>query len=83
MEIMCRPQNGNQNIIVYRNYHAFKKYFVETKSYPTNMIRTKWASNLNAYGAYSYTAVETEMYNFSYLVKSRNSKVFSRENTWR
>jgi monoamine oxidase len=43
---------------------------------PTNMLRTKWQTNENAFGAYSYTAVETEMRHFADLAEAINNKVF-------
>lgn len=43
---------------------------------PTNMLRTKWQSNENAFGAYSYTAVGTEMQHFDDLAEEINDKVF-------
>lgn len=43
---------------------------------PTNMLRTKWQSNANSFGAYSYTAVGTEMQHFDDLASEINNKVF-------
>lgn len=43
---------------------------------PTKMLRTKWQSNVNSFGAYSYTAVGTEMRHFDDLAKEINGKVF-------
>lgn len=43
---------------------------------PTNMLRTKWQSNENSFGAYSYTAVGTEMRHFDDLAKEIDNKVF-------
>jgi len=43
---------------------------------PTNMLRTKWQSNINSFGAYSYTAVDTEMQHFEDLAKEINDKLF-------
>lgn len=43
---------------------------------PTNMIRTKWQSNENTFGAYSYTAVGTEMQHFDDLAEEINDKIF-------
>ena len=43
---------------------------------PTNMLRTKWQTNENAFGAYSYTAVETEMQHFDDLAEEINDKLF-------
>ncbi len=43
---------------------------------PTNMLRTKWQSNENAFGAYSYTSVGTEMKHFGDLAAEINDKVF-------
>lgn len=43
---------------------------------PTNMIRTKWQDNINSFGAYSYTAVQTEMFHFDDLAAEVNNKVF-------
>jgi monoamine oxidase len=43
---------------------------------PTNLLRTKWQTNENAFGAYSYTAVGTEMQHFNYIAEAVNNKVF-------
>jgi len=43
---------------------------------PTNMLRTKWQSNENSFGAYSYTAVGTEMQYFDDLATEIGDKVF-------
>ena len=43
---------------------------------PKNMLRTKWGSNPNAYGAYSFTAIETEMSHFDDLAASVGQKLF-------
>lgn len=43
---------------------------------PQNMLRTKWGGNPNAFGAYSYTAVGTEMRHFDDLAAAVNNKVF-------
>lgn len=45
-------------------------------SNPTNMLRTKWQSNENSFGAYSYTAVGTEMQHFDDLAEEIDNKVF-------
>jgi monoamine oxidase len=43
---------------------------------PTNLLRTKWQTNENAFGAYSYTAVGTEMKHFDDLAEEVNDKLF-------
>lgn len=43
---------------------------------PTNMLRTKWSTNENAYGSYSFTAVGTEMRHFDDLANEVNDKLF-------
>lgn len=43
---------------------------------PTNIIRTKWQANENSFGAYSYTAVGTEMKHFEDLAEEVNDKLF-------
>lgn len=43
---------------------------------PTNILRTKWQSNEHTYGAYSYTAVGTEMQHFDDLAATINDKLF-------
>ena len=43
---------------------------------PTHILRTKWATNENAYGAYSFTAVETEMRHFDDLAEQVADKLF-------
>ncbi|MEZ4912385.1 MAG: NAD(P)/FAD-dependent oxidoreductase [Saprospiraceae bacterium] len=43
---------------------------------PTHMLRTKWNSNENTYGAYSFTAVDTEMQHFDDLAEQVNNRLF-------
>lgn len=43
---------------------------------PTNLLRTKWHTNENSFGAYSYTAIGTEMQHFDDLAEEINDKVF-------
>ncbi|MFN0200609.1 MAG: flavin monoamine oxidase family protein [Bacteroidia bacterium] len=43
---------------------------------PTNLLRTKWASNENAFGSYSFTAIETEMHHFDDLAEEVSDKLF-------
>jgi monoamine oxidase len=43
---------------------------------PTKVLRTKWATNENAYGAYSFTAVGTEMRHFEDLAREVGNKLF-------
>lgn len=43
---------------------------------PTNFLRTKWQTNENAFGAYSYTAVGTEMRHFDDLAEEVENKLF-------
>lgn len=43
---------------------------------PTNMIRTKWQTNENTFGTYSYTAVGTEMQHYDDLAEEINDKLF-------
>jgi monoamine oxidase len=43
---------------------------------PTNMLRTKWYTNENAFGSYSYTAVGTEMRHFDDLAAEVSDKLF-------
>jgi monoamine oxidase len=43
---------------------------------PKNMLRTKWNSNENAYGAYCFTAIETEMSHFDDLAADVDNKLF-------
>jgi monoamine oxidase len=43
---------------------------------PTNILRTKWQSNENSFGAYSYTAVGTEMQHFDDLAEEISKKLF-------
>jgi monoamine oxidase len=43
---------------------------------PTNILRTKWNRNENSFGAYSYTAVGTEMRHFDDLAEEVNDKLF-------
>ena len=43
---------------------------------PTSMLRTKWQSNENSFGAYSFTQVGTEMRHFDDLAEEVNEKLF-------
>jgi monoamine oxidase len=43
---------------------------------PTQMLRTKWQTNENTFGAYSYTAVGTEMKHFDDLAEDVDKKLF-------
>jgi len=43
---------------------------------PTSMIRTKWQTNENSFGAYSFTQIETEMHHFDDLAEEVNDKLF-------
>ncbi len=43
---------------------------------PTNILRTKWQTNENSFGAYSYTAVGTEMQHFDDLAEEVNDRLF-------
>lgn len=43
---------------------------------PRNFLRTKWNNNENSYGAYSYTAVGTEMQHFDDLAEEVNDRLF-------
>jgi monoamine oxidase len=43
---------------------------------PTNLVRTKWQTNENSFGAYSYTAIETEMQHFDDLAEEINDQLF-------
>lgn len=47
---------------------------------PTNMLRTKWQTNENSFGAYSYTAAGTEMQHFNDLANEVNNKLFLQVN---
>ena len=43
---------------------------------PTNMLRTKWNSNQNSFGSYTYTAIHTEMHHFDDMAEEINDKLF-------
>lgn len=43
---------------------------------PTSMLRTKWQSNENAFGSYSYTTVDTKMSHFAMLAEEIDDKLF-------
>ena len=43
---------------------------------PTHLLRTKWNSNENTFGSYSYTAVGTEMRHFDDLAEAVVDKLF-------
>lgn len=43
---------------------------------PTNILRTKWQTNENSFGAYSFTQVGTEMQHFDDLAEEVSDKLF-------
>ncbi len=43
---------------------------------PTNMLRTKWQTNVNSFGAYSFTQIGTEMRHFEDLAEEINDRLF-------
>lgn len=43
---------------------------------PSHLLRTHWGSNENSFGAYSYTAVGTEMQHFDDLAEAVNDRLF-------
>lgn len=43
---------------------------------PTNLLRTKWNTNENSFGSYSYTAIETQMEHYDDLAEEVNDKLF-------
>lgn len=43
---------------------------------PNNFLRTQWNTNENAFGAYSFTAVGTEMRHFEDLAETLDDKLF-------
>ena len=43
---------------------------------PTHLLRTKWQSNENSFGAYAFTAVGTEMRHFEDLAEEIEDKLF-------
>lgn len=43
---------------------------------PTHILRTKWQTNENSFGAYSFTQVGTEMQHFDDLAEEVNDKLF-------
>jgi monoamine oxidase len=43
---------------------------------PSNLLRTTWERNENSFGAYSYTAVGTEMEHFEALAEEINDQLF-------
>lgn len=43
---------------------------------PTNILRTKWQSNVNSFGAYSYTAIGTEIQHYDDLAEEISDKLF-------
>ncbi len=53
-----------------------KDIYGNTIPYPTNFLRTRWGSNENSLGAYSFTAVGTEMKHFDDLAEEVNNKLF-------
>ncbi|MBP7185046.1 MAG: FAD-dependent oxidoreductase [Saprospiraceae bacterium] len=53
-----------------------KDMYGQNIPYPTNMLRTKWNSDENCLGSYSYTAIESEMRHFDDLAEEVNNKLF-------
>ncbi|POS02705.1 monoamine oxidase [Flavobacterium croceum DSM 17960] len=53
-----------------------KDIYGNTIPNPTHLLRTKWQTNENSLGSYSYTAVSTEMHHFDDLAEEINDKVF-------
>lgn len=53
-----------------------KDIYGATIPYPTNMLRTKWQTNENTFGSYSYTAVGTQMQHFDDLAEEIDDKLF-------
>ncbi|KAB7731214.1 FAD-dependent oxidoreductase [Rudanella paleaurantiibacter] len=43
---------------------------------PTQLLRTRWQTNSNSFGSYSYTAVGTEMRHFEDLAEAVNDRLF-------
>jgi len=43
---------------------------------PNNMVRTKWQTNENSFGAYSFTQVGTELTHFDDLAEEINDRLF-------
>ena len=43
---------------------------------PTRLLRTRWSTNENSFGAYSYTAVGTEMRHFEDLAEEIDNRLF-------
>lgn len=43
---------------------------------PAHLLRTRWSTNENSFGAYSYTAVGTEMRHFEDLAEEIDNKLF-------
>ena len=43
---------------------------------PTHLLRTKWHTNENSFGSYSFTAVGTKMQHFDVLAEEISDKVF-------
>ncbi|MGR3806634.1 flavin monoamine oxidase family protein [Pasteurella testudinis] len=62
--------------IIHEIMSHLKDIYGNSIPHPTNMLRTKWQSNENAFGAYSYTAVGTEMQHFDDLAEEVNDKLF-------
>lgn len=53
-----------------------KDMYGNTIPNPTQLLRTKWQSNVNSFGAYSYTAVGTAMRHFDDLAEEVNDRLF-------
>lgn len=53
-----------------------KDIYGNNTPYPSQLLRTKWQSNEYTFGAYSYTAVGSEMRHFDDIAESVNDKLF-------
>jgi monoamine oxidase len=53
-----------------------KDMYGENIPQPKNILRTRWQSNENSFGAYSFTAVGSEMQHFDDLAEEINQKLF-------
>jgi monoamine oxidase len=71
-----QTENEMDAIIISDIMDHLKDIYGNSIPAPTNMLRTKWQSNKNAYGSYSYTAVGTEMQHFDDLAESINNQLF-------
>ena len=71
-----QTEKMNDNQIISEIMFHLRDIYGNDVPNPTNMIRTKWQTNENSFGSYSFTQVGTEMRHFDDLAEEVNDKIF-------